>query len=103
MSYEDLMARELMASEKARADKRMQEVIEDLCTLRSLVYKSIGDYRYACDGICHRCPNLSNGCFRDDGKVNEWIRQAVMERLAFDGIQIADGFDLKTGKEIVDG
>jgi hypothetical protein len=77
------------------------EVVQEVCAILALAYHSIGDFSYACDGICSRCRaqhgpdwNYSNG-----GQIVDYVREAVLQRLKRDGIAIDDGFDPETGRE----
>ena len=76
------------------------EVIEHLCVTRSMAYRSMADYSFPCDGICKRCARLW-WTFEASGRMERYIRDAVVAKLKADGYTIADGFDSETGDEKV--
>ena len=77
------------------------EAIIEACSIVSLAYRSIGDYSRASDGFCIKCPAGRHGGwnYSNDGFALAFVRQAVVEKLNREGIQIADGFD-STGREV---
>lgn len=62
-------------------DRGQEDVIEDLCRLRSLVNREVFGHQRAADCVCHKAP-LKPEHFRDDGRVVAWIRAAVVEKIA---------------------
>ena len=77
------------------------EVIREMCLITAMVYHSIGDYEWPSDGFCDLCPasKYDEWNFRHAGKTIDYVREAVVEKLKRDGIEIADGFTI-TGREI---
>lgn len=83
----------------------LRETIREMCSIRALAYQSIGDYTYASDGFCDKCPNArpeTSYQFRDDGRMTEYVRLAVLEKLQRDGHAVAPGFSPVTGKEMTE-
>lgn len=79
------------------------EVVTESCALLGLVFFSIGDFTEPCDGFCSKCVNGINTddtYYRNSGKVLDYVRLAVVEKLKRDGHKIALGFDPETGKEV---
>jgi len=80
-----------------------REATREACAIFGLVYHSIGDYTYSSDGFCDRCPQgegRREGYYRNHGKIFDYVRQAVLEKLKRDSIAVADGFDPQTGMEL---
>jgi hypothetical protein len=75
-----------------------QEAIKEACAIVALAYHSVGEYTHSSDGFCG-CSPFEN--YQNDGIALNYVREAVLQRLAKDGCKVADGFDPITGREIV--
>jgi len=79
--------------------KRTQ-VIQELCGIVGMVYRSIGDYSHPSDGFCDKCiENHPGWNFQHDGITIEYVRKAVLAQLKRDGYAINEGWDPETGIE----
>lgn len=58
-----------------------EDVIEDLCRLRTLVNREVFDTEHETDCVCRRATLGPEG-FRDDGAAVAFIRAAVVEKIA---------------------
>ena len=79
-----------------------EEATIEACSIFSLAYHSIGDATHAADGFCCKCPwgeGNQESSYRNEGRIFEYVRRAVMEKLKRDGHEIDSGFDPKTGIE----
>ena len=83
-----------------------RDTLREICKTYAMAYKSIGDYTYASDGFCDMCPysalhdGASEDSYKNDGKIIEFVRLAVVEKLKRDGYEICEWFDENTGKEL---
>ncbi len=68
-----------------RCHMTRDEVIEEYCKIGALVFHTKGDYSEPNDGFCSKCPNIANGHFQNTGRVIDFIRQAVTEKLLAEG------------------
>lgn len=62
-----------------------QQVVEEMCRLRSLVCREVFAYGHPSDCICglrERLDGHSRQAFLDDGVVVRFIRAAVVEKIA---------------------
>ena len=77
-----------------------EEVINEVCEIVALVYRSTGDYTYACDGFCSACEKKQGPLwsYRNDSSALTFIRQAVLEKLQQNGIKVHPDFDPRTGR-----
>ena len=82
---------------------KYDETIMEFCSINALVAQSTGTH-YPADGFCYRCIERhgKEWNYQHDGVTTGYIRQAVLEKLKRDGIKVAEGFDEKTGREILD-
>lgn len=80
-----------------------QEASQEACGVFALAYQSLDDFSHAADGFCCQCPfgegQRHEDAFRNDGHIFEYVRRAVLDRLAKEGIAVAEGFDPATGRE----
>lgn len=69
--------------------RSVQDSIEEICKLRSLVSREVYDHKHTTDCVCGRggfwgedgWPEPLHS-FRDSGDVNRFIRAAVVEKIA---------------------
>jgi len=81
-------------------DPHRDRIIQEVCSIVALAYRSLGDYSHASDGFCQHCQAQHPGwTFQHDGRTLDYVRLAVVEKLRRDGVEIAPGFDPLTGKE----
>lgn len=73
--------------------------IREACRIMALAFRSIDD-DHPSDGFCEECP-FHGASYRNDGRILDYMRVAVLEKLKRDGFKIADGFDPETGRERV--
>ncbi len=66
----------------------LQEVIEHLCKTAALAYHSIGDYSHPNDCICTPHDNIFGDGYQNSGKIPEYVRDAVKEKLLRDGFEL---------------
>ena len=77
-----------------------QDVVREYCRISALAYHTLDDFTHANDGFCFECPYRDTPNFRNDGKIIDYVRAAVVEKLKRDGYTISQGFDQETGKEL---
>jgi hypothetical protein len=77
------------------------EAIVQACEIMALVQHSIGDYSSSADGFCSLCPAAtSHGkwTYRNEGRVFDYVRSAVLAQLRADGFEINSAFSKETGR-----
>jgi hypothetical protein len=81
---------------------KRREAIQEACSIVSLAYQAVGDYRYPSDGFCARCQKSHDGGngFQNEGKALDFVRLAVVREILRRGLRIPSGFDPRTGKEL---
>ncbi len=67
------------------------EVIDRLCRIVGMAYRSIGDYTHPSDCFCTDGPKLGSNTFQHAGLTLTYVEQAVRERLIRDGYKIVEG------------
>jgi len=78
-----------------------EEAIEEVCSIVSLAYHSIGDHSHPSDGFCKECDKIAalvGNRFENNGEAIDYVRRAVMNQLLADGFKIDKNFDPTTGK-----
>lgn len=79
------------------------EAIEEACTIVALAYHSIGNYDQPSDGFCKQCEQVQEAPswrYQNAGQALDYVRRAVLRCLAIDNLDVAEGFDPATGREI---
>lgn len=88
-------------SEPRAAQRDPEETIEEVCSIVSMAYAAMGDYTLSSDGFCRKCPaRISKGwSYVNSGVAVDYVREAVVEKLARDGYAIPEGYDAN-GREV---
>ena len=68
------------------------EVIKEMCSIVALAYRSIGDYSHASDCFCCESKETQDWRYRNDGRIVEYVRQAVVEKLEREGVLVIEEF-----------
>lgn len=67
------------------------QAIEEACSIVSMAYHSIHDYREPSDGFCEACRRIQgtyDGNYQNAGKALAYVKRAVRNQLVADGYQI---------------
>lgn len=69
------------------------DVIRAVCEIQALVAHAKAEYTLPNDGFCDECMKARPGTFQSCGTEIDYIREAVVAKLAADGHAIPDGFN----------
>ena len=65
-----------------------EETISKVCAILGLAYHAIGDYSHASDCFCHDHRSFQIGGYHNEGKIVDYVEQAVRKKLARDGFTV---------------